>query len=388
MRTRHAAPTDPGRRWWAALALVSVLAAGLGSGTARADEDPFAELEFRHIGPVGNRASTVTGVPGDPKIYYAGAASGGIFKSADGGATWEPIFDDTPASSIGSLAVAPSDPNVVWAGTGETFIRSNVSIGDGIYRSTDAGKTWEHRGLGKTGRIGRIVVHPSDPDIVFAAALGHAYGPQQERGVYRTLDGGDDLGAGALRRREHRRHRRRDGPEQPAHPLRRDVADLKIWTAGRTSGGPGSSLWVSRDGGASWERLEGNGLPKPPWGKIGLAMSAADSNRVYALIETSSNQEFEPFDDFQGVLWRSDDGGAKWADGERRQQPDAAAALLHASGGGPGRRQRDHLHVRAAVDLARRRRHRPKSRTPAGTTTTSGSTRSTATAASPGTTAA
>ena len=312
MRTRYAAPTDPGGRWWAALALVSVLAAGLVSGTARADEDPFAELEFRHIGPVGNRASTVAGVSGDPKTYYAGAASGGIFKSADGGATWEPIFDDTPASSIGSLAVAPSDPNVVWAGTGETFIRSNVSIGDGIYRSTDAGGTWEHRGLGKSGRIGRIVVHPSDTDIVFAAALGHAYGPQQERGVYRTSDGGGswervlfvDENTGAI-----------DVVMDPNNPriLFAAMWQLKIWTAGRTSGGPGSSLWVSRDGGSSWERLEGHGLPKPPWGKIGLAMSAADSNRVYALIETSSNQEFEPFDDFQGVLWRSDDGGREWA---------------------------------------------------------------------------
>jgi len=273
--------------------------------------DPFAELEFRHIGPVGNRVPAVTGVPGDPRVYYAGAASGGIFKSADSGATWEPIFDDTPASSIGSLAVAPSDPNVVWAGTGETFIRANISIGDGIYRSVDAGKTWENRGLAETGRIGRIVIHPSDSDVVFAAALGHAYGPQSERGVYRTLDGGAtwdqvlfvDENTGAI-----------DIIMDPNNPriLFAAMWQIKVWTAGRESGGPGSGLYTSRDGGTTWTQLEGNGLPKPPWGKIGLAMSAADSNRIYALIETSSNQEFAEFDDFQGVLWRSDDGGAKW----------------------------------------------------------------------------
>lgn len=308
---------------WAAILLLScgVLSSpAAGEGTA----DPFAELRFRHIGPVGNRAPAVTGVPGDPRTYYAGAASGGIFKSSDGGATWEPIFDDTPASSVGSLAVAPSDPNVVWAGTGESFIRANISIGDGIYRSVDAGRYWENRGLEKTGRIGRIVIHPRDPDTVFAAALGHAYGPQPERGVYRTRDGGEtwervlfvDENTGAI-----------DIVMDPNNPriLFAAMWQLKIWTAGRESGGLGSGLYTSRDGGDTWTRLEGNGLPRPPWGKIGLAMSAADSNRVYALIETSSNQEFAEFDDFQGVLWRSDDGGGSWtmvnADNNLTQRP-------------------------------------------------------------------
>src|SRR5437868_9175841 len=152
--------------------------------------DAYKALKFRYIGPVGNRVIAVAGVPADPNVYYVGAASGGIFKTTDNGAHWEPIFDGETVSSIGSLAVAPSDPNVIWVGTGESFIRSNISIGNGIYKSTDAGKTWTHSGLEATGRIGRVAIDPRNPDVVFACALGHAYGPQQERGVYRTADGG------------------------------------------------------------------------------------------------------------------------------------------------------------------------------------------------------
>ncbi len=273
--------------------------------------DFFDELEYRHIGPAGNRVIAVVGEPGDPNVYYAGAASGGIWKSSDGGHVWTPVFDDQPVSSIGSLAVAPSDPNVVWAGTGETFIRANISHGNGIYRSTDGGETWEHRGLDATGRIGRLIVHPRDPDVVLACALGHAYGPQQDRGVYRTTDGGEswqrtlfvDENTGCA-----------DLAIDPGNP--RIVfaglwqIDVKTW--GRTSGGPGSGLWRSRDGGVTWAKLEGRGLPTPPLGKIGLGISAAGSDRVYALIETSSNRDFAPSDPYQGTLWRSDDGGDSW----------------------------------------------------------------------------
>ncbi len=294
------------------------------SGSAMASEDPFAELEFRYIGPIGNRVPAVVGVAGDPATYYAGAASGGIFRTTDGGAHWEPIFDDTSASSIGSLAVAPSDANVVWAGTGETFIRSNVSIGDGIYKSIDAGRSWANMGLGESGRIGRIVIDPRDPDVVFAAALGHAYGPQAERGLYRTRDGGDswervlfvDENTGAI-----------DVVMDPNNPriLFAAMWQFEMRTSGRTSGGPGSGIWTSRDGGDSWARLEGSGLPPSPLGKIGLAMSADDSDRIYALIETSSNRDFEPLEDFAGVLWRSDDGGESWrmvnADNNLTQRP-------------------------------------------------------------------
>ncbi len=271
----------------------------------------FDELRYRHIGPAGNRVIAVVGEPGDPNVYYAGAASGGVWKSTDGGHAWTPVFDDQPVSSIGSLAIAPSDPNVLWAGTGETFIRSNISHGNGIYRSTDGGETWEHRGLDATGRIGRVIVHPRDPEVVLACALGHAYAPQQDRGVYHTTDGGEswqrtlfvDENTGCA-----------DLAIDPNNP--RIVfagmwqIDVKTW--GRTSGGPGSGLWRSRDGGVTWEKLEGSGLPTPPLGKIGLGISAANSDRVYALIETSSNRDFAPSDPHQGTLWRSDDGGDSW----------------------------------------------------------------------------
>src|SRR5258708_31158348 len=149
-------------------------------------------LRFRFVGPAaGNRVAAIAGIPGDPTTYYAGAASGGVFKSTDGGHAWQPIFDSQPVAAIGALAVAPTDPNIVWAGTGEGWaIRDSDMIGNGIYRSLDAGKTWKNMGLEDTGRIGRVIVHPKNPDIVFVCALGRATGPQQERGVYRTTDGG------------------------------------------------------------------------------------------------------------------------------------------------------------------------------------------------------
>ena len=275
------------------------------------DPEIFEQLQYRHIGPVGNRVSAVVGVPGDPNIYYFGAASGGVFKTIDGGVHWEPVFDDQPAASIGALAIDPTNPNVIWAGTGESHIRSNVSIGNGIYKSTDGGKHWTHLGLEATGRISRIVIHPHNPDIVFAAALGHLYGPQQERGVFRTTDGGEtwdrvlfvDENTGAS-----------DLEMDPNNPeiLFAGMWQMVIWTWGRQSGGPGSGIYMSRDGGTTWERLRGNGLPSSPLGKIALAMSPDNSERVYALIETNSNAEFAELDDHQGVLWRSDDGGESW----------------------------------------------------------------------------
>ncbi len=294
------------------------------TATPAAGQDLFENLAFRHIGPVGNRVIAVTGVPNDANTYYVGAASGGIFKSSDGGIHWQAIFDDQPVSSVGALAVAPSDPNVVWAGTGETFIRANISIGNGVYKSTDGGQNWQHMGLEKTGRIGRVIVHPTDPETVYVAALGHCYGPQQERGIYRTRDGGDTWQQVLF-----------VSPQAGASDLVMDPNNPRILFAGlwemslntwhRQSGGPDSGLWVSRDGGDHWQRLTGDGLPKPPWGKVGLTMSAADSRRVYALIETSSNRDFAPSDPYQGVLWRSDDGGEAWkmvsADNNLVQRP-------------------------------------------------------------------
>src|SRR2546425_1551033 len=161
-------------------AMIFLLAAGLlaPSFAQQISSETLGALRYRYIGPVGNRVSAVTGVIGQPNVYYAGAASGGIFKTTDGGTHWQPIFDDQPVSSIGALAVAPSDPNIIWAGTGEAWIRSHISVGQGIYKSTDAGKSWGLMGLEKTGRIGRVVIDPRDPNIVLVAALGHAYGPQ------------------------------------------------------------------------------------------------------------------------------------------------------------------------------------------------------------------
>ena len=272
----------------------------------------FAGADFRHVGPVGNRVSAVTGEAGNPNVYYLGAASGGVFKSEDGGHSWRPIFDDQPAQSIGAIAIAPSDPNVIWVGTGEAFIRSNVSIGDGVYRSTDAGESWEHVGLAESGRVGRIVVHPDDPDVAYVAAAGHMYGPQEERGLYRTVDGGRTweriLSAGAASGAI-------DVVMDPTNPriLFAATWQMQIWTWGRESGGPESGLWRSGDGGDSWTRLEGNGLPRGMMGRIGLGMTPDDPDRVYALIETSSNREFEAFDEHEGTLWRSDDGGRSWS---------------------------------------------------------------------------
>lgn len=293
----------------------SVLIAGLlllPPVAAEASPDPFERLHFRHIGPLGNRVSAVVGVPGDAKTYFAGAASGGVWRSRDGGHRWRPVFDDTGAASIGALAVAPSDANVVWAGTGEPFIRSNVSIGDGVYRSTDGGDTWRHLGLDAAGRIARIAVHPGDPDVAWVAALGHGYGPQDERGVFKTDDGGRTW-----------RHVLAIDPSTGASDLALDPANPRhlvagFWQfamdgSGRTSGGPGSGLWRSRDGGETWDRLEGRGLPAPPWGRVGLAQSGEDPRRLYALIETSSNRDFAPSDPYAGTLWRSDDGGSSWA---------------------------------------------------------------------------
>jgi photosystem II stability/assembly factor-like uncharacterized protein len=279
--------------------------------TQESNRDIAGSLRYRYIGPVGNRLTSVVGVPGEPNIYYVGAASGGIFKTIDGGAHWEPIFDGQPVSSIGSLAIAPSDPNVVWAGTGEAWIRSHISVGQGIYKSTDAGKTWTLMGLEQTGRIGRIVIDPKNPDVVLAAALGHAYGPQAERGVFRTADGGKrwervlftDENTGCS-----------DLVMDANNPriLFAGMWPLEIHTWGRVSGGPGSGLFKSTDGGVTWKKLTGRGLPTRETGKFALAIARSNSNRVYALIETGDGVPLNGKETDRGKFWRSDDGGENW----------------------------------------------------------------------------
>jgi photosystem II stability/assembly factor-like uncharacterized protein len=296
-------------------------------------QGPYGPLRFRYIGPVGNRVSAVAGIPGNLLTYYAGAASGGIFKTSDGGATWESIFDGQPVASIGSLAVAPSDPNIVWAGTGETWIRSHISAGAGIFKSVDAGKTWTLMGLEKTGRIGRIVIDPKNPDIVFAAAMGYSYGPQPDRGLFRTTDGGKtwqkvlfvDENTGCS-----------DVAMDPNHP---DVLFAGMWqfvihTWAQDSGGPGSGLFKSIDGGVTWKRLTGHGLPDQELGKVGVAIAKSNSNRVYTLLETGTGEPWKGKPTAAGELWRSDDGGDNW----RMMTPN------HDVGGRP------HYYFRMAVE--------------------------------------
>jgi photosystem II stability/assembly factor-like uncharacterized protein len=294
------------------LVVLVLVAAITTSGQApRISPTLYSELTWRHIGPEGNRISAVTGVPGDPLVYYAGSASGGIFKTTDGGASWNPIFDDQPVHSIGDIAVAPSDPSTVWAGTGEACIRSHISVGEGIFKSLDAGKSWTRMGLERAGRIGKVVIHPSNPDIVTACALGHAYGPQQDRGIFQTTDGGKtwkrtlfvdaNTGCSSL-------------AMDPANPRKLFAGmwqlDMKTW--GRESGGPGSGLFESRDGGATWDRLKGRGLPTREVGKTIVATAPSNPNRVYALIETGDGVPWKGKDTDRGQVWRSDDGGENW----------------------------------------------------------------------------
>jgi len=278
----------------------------LGAAALAQQQDPAAKpegLRFRFLGPaVGNRIAAVAGVPGDPSIYYVGASSGGVWKTTDGGIRWTPVFDSQPVAAIGALAVAPSDPSTVWAGTGEAWAIRDIDVmGDGVYKSVDAGQTWSHMGLDETGRIARVLVHPRNPEIVFVCAVGRTTGPQQERGVFRTTDGGqhwervlfvdENTGCSGLAM----------DPNNP-RTLFAGTWQVEMHTWAMFSGGPGSGVFVSRDGGSKWTRIEGHGLPKSPLGKIDVAVAPSNSNRVYALIQTKD----------QGSLWRSDDGGESW----------------------------------------------------------------------------
>ena len=259
-------------------------------------------LKWRLIGPFrGGRAVAVAGVPGDSTTFYFGAVNGGIWKTTDAGTVWTPIFDGQPVGSIGALAVAPSDPNTIYAGTGESDIRSDLSSGDGVYKSTDGGKSWTHVGLGDTRQISRIVVDPKDPSTVYVGALGHAYGPNPDRGVYKSTDGG-----------MHWTKVLDQGPEI-------GVSDLAIcsgnpnllfagswhthrppWSTYAPIDGPGGGIFRSQDAGKTWSRLQGNGLPDGDWGRVGVDVSA-DGQRVYALIQAK-----------KAGLYRSNDGGNTW----------------------------------------------------------------------------
>jgi len=271
----------------------------------------FNALHWRLIGPFrGGRALAVAGVPGEPDHFYFGAVDGGVWESNDAGRTWRPIFDDQDVASIGAIAVAPSDPRVLYVGTGEADMRSDVAYGNGVYKSIDGGRSWTHLGLSDTKQIGAIVVDPHNANVVYVAALGHAYGPNAERGVFKSTDGGRtwskvlyknaDTGAIALAM----------APNDP------NVLYASLWQTRRPpwnvyppSNGPASGLYKTTDGGATWTPLT-NGLPARV-GHIGLSISNAAPNRVYANVDSPPSQ---------GGVYRSDDAGATWTreDGDQR----------------------------------------------------------------------
>jgi photosystem II stability/assembly factor-like uncharacterized protein len=264
--------------------------------------DLFSGLQWRLIGPFrGGRVVAVAGVSGRPTTFYFGSVNGGIWKTTDAGVVWKPIFDGQPDGSIGAIAVAPSDPNTLYAGTGESDIRSDLSSGNGIFKSTDAGQTWTHLGLEDTRQISRIVVDPRDPNVVYVGALGHAYGPNAERGVYKSEDGG-----------VHWTRVLDQGPDIGVSDLaicsgNPDLLFAGTWHTKRppwsTYGpidGPGGGLYRSQDAGKTWTRLADSGLPAGDWGRVGVDV-APDAHRVYALIEAKKSG-----------LYRSDDGGTTW----------------------------------------------------------------------------
>ena len=277
-------------------------AAGGDAGSVPATD--YQALHWRSIGPFrGGRVLAVTGIPGDNRHFYFGAVDGGVWATQDAGRTWRPIFDHEPAGSIGAIAVAPSRPGTLYVGTGEADMRSDIAQGDGMYRSIDGGAHWSHIGLTQTRQIARILVDPHDPDVVYVAALGHPYGPNSQRGVFRSRGGG--------------RHWTRvlyHNPNTGAVDLAFEPGDPKTiyaalwqtrrppWNVYPPSNGPGSGLYVSHDGGDHWVHIVGHGFPAHP-GRIGLAVSPANPSRVYALADGPWGE---------GGLYRSDDGGRNW----------------------------------------------------------------------------
>ena len=266
------------------------------------DESLYNSIKWRHIGPFrGGRSAAVTGVPGKPNLYYFGATGGGVWRTKDGGQTWENISDGFFGGSIGAIAVAESDHNVLYVGGGEVTVRGNVSYGFGMWKSTDAGKTWKHIGLKNSRHIPRVRVHPQNPELVYAAVMGDLFKSSEERGVYRSKDGGAtwerilfaNADAGAV-----------DLTMDPNNPR---ILYASTWRIRRTpysleSGGEGSDIWKSTDGGDTWTKLsEKKGLPKGPRGIIGLAVSPVNSERIWALVEAN-----------EGGVYRSDDGGENW----------------------------------------------------------------------------
>ena len=268
-----------------------------------ASQGPWKGLLYRLVGPFrGGRVVAVSGVVGQDNVYYFGSTAGGVWKTTDGGLNWRPIFDKTKdaSPSIGALAVSESDPNVIYVGTGEACIRGNIVGGNGVYKSIDAGKTWKFAGLADTHAIGRLIINPKNPDVAFVAALGHPFADNEERGIFRTRDGGKtwekvlykDAKSGSI--------------DVAFDPSNSNILFAALWQARRTpwsmdSGGPGSGLYKSIDGGTTWKELKAHGLPEGILGRIGVTVSGANPNRVWAVVEAD-----------KGGIFRSDDGGDSW----------------------------------------------------------------------------
>ncbi len=277
------------------------------------DERLFSGMKWREVGPYrGGRALAIEGVIGEPDTYYFGAVAGGVWKTTDGGQNWAPLFDKEDISSIGAIAVSQSDHNVVYVGTGEGAIRGNTTYGIGVYKSIDAGNTWKNIGLKDSRQIGALIVDPRNSDTVLVAALGHAFGPNPERGIYRTADGGKTW-TKVLGKDENT-----GGIDVVFDPHNPNIVFAALWQARRqpwnfSSGGPGSGLYRSEDNGVTWKHLEGNGLPGGILGRIGVSVSGADANRIYAIIEAKD-----------GGIYKSDDAGQNWTrvndDGRFRQR--------------------------------------------------------------------
>ncbi|MGA9855290.1 MAG: hypothetical protein WBR29_08460 [Gammaproteobacteria bacterium] len=288
---------------FAALAITSLPALAGTTGPASTNQDVFKNLKFRNLGPAsaGGRVTSTVGIPGNPNVYYVGAAGGGVFKTTDGGLHWKAIFEHAGSASIGSIALAPSNPNLVWVGTGEMNIRNDVLDGAGLYLSTDAGKTWKLMGFKDAGQIGKIIVDPHDSNTVLVSVFGHVWGPNPERGVFKTIDGGktwkkvlfvnDHTGAIDL-------------VMDAGNP---QVLFAAMWQAQRypwtlDDGGPDSGIWRSTDGGDTWIRLTKD-MPKGPIGRIALAVAPSNPEQVYALIETQRGK---------GLLFSSSNMGDDW----------------------------------------------------------------------------
>jgi len=302
-KTHPAQTSEPGRKSETTNKPAGTAAAGTAQQDEAEEKGPWKALQYRLIGPFrGGRVVAVSGVVGQDNVYYFGGVAGGVWKTTDGGLNWKPMFDKQKdaSPSVGAIAVSESDPNTIYIGTGEACIRGNIVGGNGVYKSIDAGKTWKFAGLPDTHAIGRLIVNPKDPDIAFVAALGHPFADNEERGIFRTRDGGKtwekvlykDAKTGAI-----------DVQFDPSNP---NILFAALWQARRTpwsldSGGPGSGLYRSSDGGTTWKELNGHGLPDGILGRIGVTVSGANPNRVWAIIEAE-----------KGGIYRSDDGGETW----------------------------------------------------------------------------